>query len=92
VLIKNGANLRADVLLAAHHGSATSNSSSFLAAVNPSIIIVSAGKNGQAHYPAPANLALWEQDKLRIYITRDQGTITCTTDGSSLECRRYSTL
>jgi competence protein ComEC len=92
VLIKNGANLRADVLLAAHHGSSTSNSASFLEAVNPSIIVVSAGKNGQAHYPAPDNLALWKQKKLRTYITRDQGTITCTTDGQSLQCSGYSPL
>ncbi len=92
VLVDNRANLTADVLLAAHHGSATSNSSSFLAAVNPSIIVVSAGKNGQAHYPAPENLAIWKQKKIRIYITRDQGTVTCSTDGNVLKCSGFSAL
>jgi competence protein ComEC len=90
VLIKEAVNLKADVLLAAHHGSATSNSKSFLAAVKPSLIVVSAEKNGQAHYPAPAKLALWREQKIQTYITRDQGTITCTTDGSKLNCAGFA--
>ncbi len=92
VLVSQHTPLSADVLLAAHHGSATSNSPSFLGAVDPSIIIVSAGKNGQAHYPAPKNNALWKQKEIQINITRDQGTITCTTDGRDLQCRGYSAL
>lgn len=90
LLIREQVNLKADVLLAAHHGSTTSNSKLFLAAVNPSRIVVSAGKNGQAHYPAPENLALWRALNIQTYITRDQGTITCTTDGERLACKDSS--
>lgn len=92
VLVNRRADISADVLLAAHHGSETSNSPSFLSTVDPSIIIVSAGKSGQAHFPAPKNLLLWKQKKIQTYITRDDGTITCTTDGKALECRAYSAL
>jgi competence protein ComEC len=90
VLLLGKPNLKADVLLAAHHGSATSNSPPFIAATDPVLIVVSAGKNGQTHYPAPANLAAWQKQKIQTYITRDQGTITCTTDGNKLDCTDYS--
>jgi len=89
VLLKKRINLTADVLKAAHHGSITSNSKAFIAAVNPSFIIVSAGKSGQEHYPAPANLAFWQTQHIQTFITRDQGTITCTTDGSTLNCTPF---
>ena len=89
ILIKERVKLTADVLLAPHHGSATSNSKQFIAAVNPSLIVVSAGKTGQAHYPAPANLAFWKKQHIQTRITRDQGTITCTTDGNKLDCSDY---
>ncbi|MEA2114477.1 MAG: DNA internalization-related competence protein ComEC/Rec2 [Thermodesulfobacteriota bacterium] len=90
ILIRERVKLTADVLLAPHHGSATSNSKQFIAAVNPSLIVVSAGKTGQAHYPAPANLAFWKKQHIQTRITRDQGTITCTTDGSKLDCTEYA--
>ncbi|MBW2329329.1 MAG: MBL fold metallo-hydrolase, partial [Deltaproteobacteria bacterium] len=90
ILIKERVKLTADVLLAPHHGSATSNSKQYITAVNPSLIVVSAGKTGQAHYPAPANLAFWKKQHIQTYITRDQGTITCTTDGSKLDCTEYA--
>ncbi len=78
------------MLLAAHHGSATSNSKQFIAAVDPAVMVVSAGKNGQLYYPAPVNLVFWQQENIRTYITRDQGTVTCSTDGGALECKGYS--
>ncbi len=77
------------MLLAPHHGSATSSSQEFIEAVNPSIIIVSAGKNGRRYYPDPANLAHWQQRGILTFITRDQGTITCTTDGYALGCSSW---
>jgi len=55
-----------------------------------SIIIVSAGKRGQAHFPAPKNLYLWKQQNIQTYITRKDGTITCSTDGRALTCGGYT--
>ncbi len=89
ILRQKWKNLRSDVLLAPHHGSATSSSQEFIEAVNPSIIIVSAGKNGRRYYPDPANLAHWQQRGILTFITRDQGTITCTTDGYALGCSSW---
>jgi competence protein ComEC len=87
VLLEQGAELRADVLLAAHHGSSTSSSKDFIHAVRPSLIVVSAGTGyRQEYFPAAANLALWQEKKIPVWITRDQGAVQCKTDGKELEC------
>jgi competence protein ComEC len=52
-LIDSEANLRADLLVSPHHGSKTSNTPRFLAAVAPQILVVSAGKSGQGRFPHP---------------------------------------
>ena len=44
--------LRADVLLVPHHGSKTSSSEAFLAAVNPSLALVQAGYRNRFGHPA----------------------------------------
>ncbi len=85
-LFQQGGELRADVLLAAHHGSRTSNSKEFLAAVNPRLIVVSAGdkETDRLHFPASTNLALWQERKIPVMITRESGAVTCVTDGKNI--------
>jgi competence protein ComEC len=88
LLLQQKAELRAEVILAAHHGSKTSTGEAFLAAVNPSLIVVSAGDNEseQQHFPSPANFALWQERKISVMITRERGAVTCVTDGEVLNC------
>ncbi|MCW5201276.1 MBL fold metallo-hydrolase, partial [Desulfobulbus sp. F4] len=85
-LLRQGTNVQADVLLAGHHGSSTSTGSAFLTAVQPQLIVVSAGDNqaDQLHFPAPANLASWREKNIPVLITRKQGTVTCVTDGKGI--------
>ncbi|WPD21411.1 MAG: DNA internalization-related competence protein ComEC/Rec2 [Candidatus Electrothrix scaldis] len=85
-LIRQGPLLVADVLLAPHHGSSTSSSATFLDAVDPSLIVVSAGKYGKKHYPSPGNLTAWTERGLPVLITRAEGAISCETDGEELSC------
>jgi len=88
ILLRQGADVAADVLLAGHHGSRTSTGPDFLAAVQPKLIVVSAGRGSrQQYFPAPANRALWQEKKIPVQITREQGTVSCVTDGDGLECR-----
>lgn len=49
----DAATLRADVLLAPHHGSGTSSTLSFLQAVNPRIAIFQVGYRNRYHHPKP---------------------------------------
>ncbi len=49
-----GSGLGSDVLIAAHHGSATSSSSAFLAAVDPRWVLYAAGYANRFGFPAEA--------------------------------------
>uniref|UniRef100_UPI0040573303 DNA internalization-related competence protein ComEC/Rec2 n=1 Tax=Candidatus Electrothrix sp. TaxID=2170559 RepID=UPI0040573303 len=88
VLLEKRINMRADVLLAPHHGSSSSSSADFLDAVGPGLIIVSAGNGEHAkkYYPASVNLTAWAKRGIPYVLTREQGTISCTTDGEALRC------
>ncbi|HDO30844.1 MAG TPA: DNA internalization-related competence protein ComEC/Rec2 [Desulfobacteraceae bacterium] len=81
--------LRADILLAPHHGSKTSSSRAFISAVNPKIIIVSAGHRGRGHYPDPAHLKRWLRANRTVLETAKVGTVTCITDGRKLEVKTW---
>ncbi len=77
--------LRADVLKVGHHGSRTSSTSDFVAAVAPRFAVISCGNRnryGHPHLPALERLAARGSALLR---TDCHGTITASTDGQSLE-------
>ncbi|MBX3189159.1 MAG: DNA internalization-related competence protein ComEC/Rec2 [Labilithrix sp.] len=85
LLEKRRAALRADVLKVGHHGSRTSSTPPFLAAVSPSIAVISSGVRNRFGHPAPATLRNLGAARARILRTDREGSITITTDGRSLE-------
>jgi competence protein ComEC len=85
LLREHRARLRADVLKVGHHGSATSSSPAFLAAVAPREAVISAGRRNRFGHPHPATLAALEASGARIWRTDRDGAVTATTDGASLE-------
>lgn len=56
-LVILGADLRADILAVGHHGSKTSTSEEFLAAVAPQIAVIQVGAKNRYGHPAPETLA-----------------------------------
>lgn len=56
-ILAAGLPVRADVLKAPHHGSATSSSPEFLAAVSPAVVVVSAGEGNRYGLPSAAVIA-----------------------------------
>lgn len=52
-LVARGASLRADVLKVAHHGSRTSTTPAFLAAVAPRVTLVGVGRRNRFGHPSP---------------------------------------
>jgi competence protein ComEC len=58
--------LRADVLLAPHHGSKTSSSDAFLDAVRPRIALVQAGYRNRFGHPAPEVVARYAQRDVQL--------------------------
>jgi competence protein ComEC len=86
-LIDQGTDLKAEVLLAPHHGSKGSGSRRFISAVNPDLIVISAGQNGRGQYLDPGHLKQWQKDERKVLITSRNGTVTCWSDGTDLHVK-----
>ena len=77
--------LRADVLKVGHHGSATSSSPGFLAAVAPREAVISVGRRNRFGHPNPLTLGALASRGVRVWRTDRDGAVTVTTDGRTLE-------
>ncbi len=73
--LNSGANLKADVFQAGHHGSSTSNTAEFLQAVRPQFTVVSCGKENSYGHPHQEALEHFEQVASDVYRTDQQGSI-----------------
>ena len=83
-LLESGADVRADVLKAGHHGSPTSSSEAFLTAVQPSVAVISVGADNDYGHPGADVLARLEALNAEIYRTDTQGEIIIVSDGETL--------
>jgi competence protein ComEC len=82
-IMAKGVNLRADVLKVSHHGSYSSTSRNFLAAVRPQYAVISAGAGNDYGYPHEAILR--RLGGVRVFRTDLDGDVVFTTDGESLQ-------
>jgi competence protein ComEC len=69
-----------DLLKVGHHGSRGSTGDAWLAALRPSVAVISVGRNDYGH-PAPAALARLAAHGVAVHRTDQEGTVTVTTDG-----------
>jgi competence protein ComEC len=76
--------LRADVLKVGHHGSRTSSSAPFIAAVAPTEAVISVGSRNRFGHPNPATLATLSDAHIRAWRTDRDGEIEMETDGENL--------
>jgi len=74
--------LAATILLSPHHGSKSSNSRTFLAAVAPEYLIVSAGGSQSAHFPHPQLELQCRELGITMMTTSRDGTIVTAADGN----------
>jgi len=88
-LIGQRANLRSTVLKVAHHGSDTSTTSQFLAAVDPEVAVICVGADNPFGHPSPEVMErlINRLGEDNVYRTDEDGTIEFITDGESLWVR-----
>jgi competence protein ComEC len=76
--------LDCDFLKSPHHGSKTSSSVTYLNALTPEIVAVSAGVGNSYGLPKQEILDRYEKINAVIYRTDLQGDLVFVTDGSSI--------
>lgn len=85
----NNADIRADLLKVAHHGSATSTTPEFLAAVHPRVAVISDGLGNNFGHPRLEVLTRLEQAQVATYRTDTSGAVSFFLDGKDIEvCAR----
>jgi competence protein ComEC len=85
-LVHSDADLEAAVLKVAHHGSSTSSSARFVAAVEPRVAVISVGADNSFGHPAPATLVTL--GAVPAYRTDVGGPIDVMTDGRDVWVRQ----
>jgi competence protein ComEC len=80
-MVARNHNLSAQILQLGHHGSRTSSSLRFLQAVNPEIVIYSAGRDNPYGHPHPEVIQQLKGLDIAIYGTDVNGIIRVITDG-----------
>jgi competence protein ComEC len=88
-LIGQRANLKSTVLKVAHHGSETSTTSQFLAAVDPEVAVISVGADNTFGHPSPGVMErlIDRVGEENVYRTDEDGTTEFITDGERLWLR-----
>jgi len=88
-LIGQRANLKSTVLKVAHHGSETSTSPQFLAAVDPEVAVISVGADNTFGHPSPevVERLIDRLGEDNVYRTDEDGTVEFITDGERLWLR-----
>ena len=74
-LLRSGQALQADVLLAPHHGSRTSSTAAFIAAVAPRTAVVQAGYRNRFGHPAPVVLHRYAAQGTTVVSTPECGAV-----------------
>jgi beta-lactamase superfamily II metal-dependent hydrolase len=86
-LLAQGLEVDSDVLKVGHHGSATSTSDLFLAAVSPQVAVISVGEGNPYDLPDKKEVVPRLDERLgkdMVFLTSERGTIEINTDGQRL--------
>jgi len=83
-ILATNEDISADILKVGHHGSSTSTTKDFLNKVNPSIGVISLGKDNTYNHPNDGTIKRLNQNKVTIYRTDKNGTVILSSDGSKI--------
>jgi competence protein ComEC len=85
LLAQHPGELHADVLKVGHHGSSTSSSDAFLAAVRPRLAVISVGALNKYGHPSGDVIRALRHVGAEVLRTDEAGTIVVRTDGVHIE-------
>ena len=85
-ILRAGFDVSAQVLKAAHHGSANygCNDAKFWLAVNPETIVISCGYKNDHGHPHKETMEMTKMMRYRLYRTDLQGTVSCNSTGNGI--------
>ena len=83
-LVASGWPLRADALVAPHHGSKSSSTAAFLERVAPSVVVASVGLDNPYGHPAPEVVARTKAAGAAVWRTDEASSVTLRSDGTRL--------
>ena len=89
-LVREEGEINADFLKVPHHGSKTSSTPDFVAAVAPKVAVVSAGEANPFGHPAPGTVERYAQAGVRLLRTDRDGAVTALTDGHALTVTTFA--
>jgi competence protein ComEC len=72
------------ILKAPHHGSATSSTEAFLRALNPRVVIFSAGRANRFGHPAPMVVERYRAMGVTMFSTASDGAVVIDTNGETV--------
>ena len=72
---QDGEALKTDILIAPHHGSKTSSSQDFLAAVKPAYVFIPVGYLNRYHFPSPEVLKRYQEIHAKVMDSANSGSI-----------------
>lgn len=84
-MVKEGYNLKANILRVGHHGSSTSTTEEFLNKVNPDYAVISLGKDNTYGHPHREIITALESRDIITLRTDILGNIVFKTDGKNIE-------
>ncbi len=90
-LLASGQDLRAEVLKVPHHGSRTSSTVPFIAAVQPKFALFSLGIRNRFGFPNAEVIARYRERECVLFRTDELGAITLKTDGRRCWFRAHVT-
>jgi competence protein ComEC len=89
MVVKQGIDLRSDVVKVAHHGSKTSSTEPFVRATRPTLAIISVGRTSIFGHPHKVVVDRWQASGAEVMTTGQKGTISLVTDGRELRISSF---
>ncbi len=87
-MLQSGLPLSSDVVKLGHHGSSSSTTEEFIAAVKPKYAVISVGKDNDYNHPHKEVIKRLNQHGIEILRTDESGTIVFSTNGESLSFKK----